>query len=71
MQCDWLHQFLEVALSKPFVESVSWGNLADDANQSVPSSGLLRADLTAKPAYHEFVKARKDLHASAKKSGRD
>lgn len=71
VQCDWLCQFLEIALSKPFVESVSWGSFVDDAGQSVPSGGLLRGDLTTKPAYDGFLKTRKEIHAGNKKSGRD
>ncbi len=58
VQAEWLRQFLEVTLSKPFVETVSWHSLADHAGQLVPHGGLLRADLEPKEAYKQMVDTR-------------
>ncbi len=58
VQANWLENVVEVALSKPFVESVSWHNLTDYSGMQVPSGGLLRSDLTPKEAYKKFVALR-------------
>jgi hypothetical protein len=73
-QAQWVREFYKVALSKPFVETVSWHALVDDppaadAKQQPPrSGGVLRADLTPKPAYQELLALRqtiKDLRAAS------
>jgi GH35 family endo-1,4-beta-xylanase len=51
IQAEWLQRFVEIALSKSFVESITWADLADHAGQSIPHGGLLQADLSPKPAY--------------------
>ncbi len=61
VQSEWLRQFMETALSKPFVETISWHCLADGPGQSMPHGGLLRADLEPKPAYEQLIKTRKAL----------
>ncbi len=50
VQADWLKAFLEIALSKPYVESICLSELADGPDAIVPSSGILRQDLSPKPA---------------------
>jgi hypothetical protein len=60
VQAKWLKGFYTVALSKPFVESVTWRDLADrPSNNLIPFGGLLHEDLGAKPGY----KVLKDLRA--------
>ncbi|MFQ5414318.1 MAG: endo-1,4-beta-xylanase [Phycisphaerae bacterium] len=61
VQAAWLRQFLEIAMSKPFVERVSWGCLADAPKHGAPHDGVLRADLTPKPAFEALVKLRAEL----------
>ncbi len=61
IQAEWLQRFVETALSKPFVESVSWHGLADHAKQEVPHGGLLRADLAPKAAYRQLLSMRAEL----------
>jgi hypothetical protein len=63
IQADWLAQFVEVALSKPFVESVSWHCLTDTTDQLIPHGGLLSADLTPKKAYERLVDMRSEIHS--------
>ncbi len=54
IQARWLKEFYNVALSKPFVETVAWHGIADDPGGD-GTYGLLRADLTAKPAHQELL----------------
>jgi hypothetical protein len=61
VQADWLRQFLEIALSKSFVETVSWHGLVDHGQQKVPHGGLLHGDLTPKAAYRELLSIRNEL----------
>lgn len=52
VQARWVKEFLAIALSKPFVDSVAWRELADRAGQGLlPCGGLLQPDLTPKPAF--------------------
>jgi len=67
-QSEWLGRFLEIALSKPYVESVSWRDLTDHPEQFIPHAGLLRSDLAPKPAYEELVRLRTELR-SGKRQG--
>ena len=53
LQADWMEQFYRVCLSKPFVESISWGNLAD-MNPSLPSGGMMDDLLQPKPVFERL-----------------
>lgn len=57
LQADWMEAVYHVALSKPFVESVAWGNLAD-INQTVPGGGLLDDMFQPKPVYDRLQQMR-------------
>ena len=60
VQAGWLKEFCTIAMSKPFVETVTWRDLADRPERSaMPHGGLLRRDLAPKPAF----KVLKDLRA--------
>jgi hypothetical protein len=61
LQSRWLRHFYELALSKPMVESVTWRKLSDHADHHVPFGGLLRADMSPKPAFDELTAMRQDL----------
>ncbi|MCH7701617.1 MAG: endo-1,4-beta-xylanase [Planctomycetes bacterium] len=58
LQARWIAEFYSVALSKPFVETVSWKPMSDKETHPTPHCGLLRADLAPKPAYRELTKLR-------------
>jgi len=60
VQAEWLQAFYEIALSKPFVESVSWSSLADGPGRIIPHGGLLRRDLVPKPAFDRILKLRSE-----------
>jgi hypothetical protein len=60
VQARWARDFYQVALSKPFVETVCWQTLADGADGK-DAGGMLRTDLSPKPAYQEILAFRKKL----------
>jgi len=64
VQAHWLEAFYNIALSKPFVDSVAWLSLADHNDLALPHGGLAQADFKAKGAYHRLIKIRKDLQAA-------
>ena len=50
LQAEWIEAVYQLALSKPFVESIAWANLAD-INPVLPGGGLLDDMLRPKPAF--------------------
>lgn len=69
-QAQWLRDFLDVALSKPVVESVSWYELCDHKDSLIPTGGLLTSRLAPKAAYEEWTKTRTEIQTAVKKSNR-
>ncbi len=61
LQAQWLRDFVRIALSKPFVESITWRDLADTQGHYLPHGGLLNRDLTHKKAYAELLRIRRGL----------
>ena len=57
LQAEWMEAVYHVALSKPFVESIAWGNLAD-LHQTLPGGGLLDDMLRPKPAFQRLQQMR-------------
>ncbi|MCK4659354.1 MAG: endo-1,4-beta-xylanase [Phycisphaerae bacterium] len=70
VQADWLKGFCEIALSKPFVETVTWRDLSDQGLHYLPGGGLLRADLSAKPAFERMVELRNNITRGANASSK-
>ena len=76
IQAQWLNHFYEIALSKPFVESVTWGDLTDRGEAvgqkpppgEAPWSGLLHADYKPKPAFEAYLKLKKSCLKREKKT---
>ena len=64
VQAEWMDQFYRVCLSKPFVESISWGNLAD-MRPSLPSGGLMDDLLQPKPVFERLQQLREKIHPTA------
>lgn len=50
-QSQWLNRFYKIALSKPFVEAVNYGSLADGPDSAIAYGGLLTEQLEAKDAF--------------------
>jgi len=65
VQAHWLEAFYHLALSKPFVDSIAWLELADHAGSDLPHGGLADDNLRAKSAFHRVVSVRRQLHAAA------
>ena len=57
LQADWMEAVYHLALSKPFVESIAWSNLAD-LRQTIPGGGLLDDVLQPKPSYQRLQQMR-------------
>jgi hypothetical protein len=60
LQAEWMEAAYYLALSKPFVESVAWGNLAD-INQSLPGGGLLNDMYQPKPAFEKLLQMKEKV----------
>ncbi|MBN1436395.1 MAG: endo-1,4-beta-xylanase [Sedimentisphaerales bacterium] len=72
-QSDWLENVYRIALSKPYVETITWQDLVDKGNddQSVlQHGGLLKADLTPKPAFECLVNLKTHLVRPANRATR-
>ncbi len=55
-QSRWLEQFYKIAMSKPFVESVTYSHLSDVQNSTIANCGLLTEELKPKKSYHKLRK---------------
>lgn len=66
-QADFLVAFSEVALSKPYVESICLEALSDSPGNGIPSGGVWREDLTPKTAFTRLVELRRRLQKEAAK----
>lgn len=65
-QADWLEAVCSMALSKPYVETVTWRDLADHDGHFLPHGGLCRRDLTPKPAYERLRRLRAAMNHSSR-----
>lgn len=54
VQSRWAEAMFQVAISKPQVESVAWGEVVDDPDSEVPSSGLLTTNLEVKNSFRRI-----------------
>lgn len=59
-QAQWVEQFYKVALSKPFIDCVSYSNLADRKDSVIAASGLLTEHLNYKKSY-QIIKQLREL----------
>jgi endo-1,4-beta-xylanase len=53
IQADWVEQFYTICYSKPYIQAISWWDLADGGN-FWPHGGLVRADMQPKQAYYRL-----------------
>jgi hypothetical protein len=67
LQAEWLQAFFRVAMSKPYVESICWRDLADYEGHHMPHGGLCRNDLEPKLAYKELRNFKASLVAANQK----
>jgi hypothetical protein len=62
LQADWMEAVYHLALSKPYIESLAWGNLAD-IRPTLPGGGLLDDVLRPKPAFDKLQEMRTKFHS--------
>ncbi len=60
-QAQWLKQFYKIALSKPFVDTVTYSNIIDTANSTIAYSGLLTNQLIPKKSFNTLKKLRNSI----------
>ena len=65
LQAEWLQAFCRIGISKPFVESICWRDLADYEGHYMPHGGLCQNDMTPKLAYKELRNFRAHLTSEA------
>ena len=63
LQAEWVQAFYRIAISKPFIESISWLDLADYEGHYLPHGGLCRNDMDPKLAYRELRNFKASLAA--------
>ena len=61
IQRAWMRRVYHIALSKPFIESLTWQDFCEDNAHFLPHAGLVCADGKPKPAYEELVEIKRDL----------
>jgi hypothetical protein len=59
MQSKWLESVTDIALSKPFVEAISWQDLCDVKDAPIPNGGLVNVDVTPKAAMKTWANLRR------------
>ena len=55
-QEQWIEQFCKIALSKPFVDTVTYSHLSDAEDSTIANSGLLTDRLEPKKSFHTLKK---------------
>jgi len=66
LQAEWFAGVCRVALSKPYVESIAWGELAD-IRPAMPAGGLLDDMLKPKPVFTKLQELREQFHPFGRK----
>jgi hypothetical protein len=54
LQAEWLQAFYRIAISKPYIDTVCWRDLADAEPRTPPNGGLCDKELSPKLAYREL-----------------
>lgn len=62
LQAEWMDAVYHLALSKPYVESLAWVDLAD-IHPTLPGGGLLDDVLRPKPAFTQLQTIREKFHS--------
>ncbi len=60
-QMEWAIRVFRTALSKPYVDSLFWGDLYDTDRSDLPQSGLITGDNRARPVLKRLVDARRRM----------
>jgi hypothetical protein len=68
VQSHWLEAILQVAIGKPYIDSITWKTLLDHPQMALPLSGLVTEDWQPKPAYRRLTSFRQNLDKAARES---
>lgn len=68
VQAHWMEAFYNLALSRPYVESISWACLVDHEDADLPYSGLTNVEFSPKHSLKRLVGMRKNLQNRLKKA---
>lgn len=60
-QAEWVEQFYKIALSKPYVDSVTYSAPTDMKDSSIANSGLLTSRLEPKKSFQALKKLRREI----------
>ena len=60
-QAEWVEQAYQIALSRSFVETITWQDLVDNNDGVLQNGGLIRKDLTAKPAFKKLCRLKDEV----------
>jgi len=60
-QAEWIEQFYKIALSKPYVDSVTYSTLADMKDSAIANSGLTTKLLEPKKSFQALEKLRDEI----------
>lgn len=60
-QAEWVEQFYIICLSKPYIEAITWWDLADIVGHFYPHGGFLRDDLSSKPSFDRVLSLKADI----------
>lgn len=60
-QADWISRIFPLAMSRPFIDAVVWGEVADHPGAAVPASGLLDPAGQPREAFTQLVALRRRL----------
>ncbi|GMU21243.1 MAG: hypothetical protein AMXMBFR13_13360 [Phycisphaerae bacterium] len=68
VQAQWIKEFYNIALSKPFVESITWADLVDRPDAGlIPSGGLLTTEMRPKAGFKVLRQLRTELLGATRK----
>lgn len=71
-QAEWVDRYLPLTMSKQGVTGVFWSHFQEGVPHHFPNAGLLRADLSPRPAFGKIVQLRKDyLKGDDRRAGGD
>lgn len=69
VQSHWLEAMYKIVISKPYVESIAWHELADHPDMELPLSGLIGEDMVPKSTFRRLVNFRRNLLGIAPAGG--
>jgi hypothetical protein len=65
LQAEWMDSVYRMALSKPYVESIAWGNLTD-IHPTLPGGGLMDDMFRPKPSFLKIQELREQFQRGKK-----